>query len=187
MTKDLPLPDFWTHLTERDRAILRSIYVGRRFDLSVIFAVADRCVHGCPRVLVCRSRRAGKPFPNLFWLTCPFLGQRCGKLESMQKIKELEEIFRARIDGVVSWHERYSALRVGVSAGLPDHGGGVGGIDWHAAPHAVKCLHLQAATWLGMRDHPAADWLSEQLGDSACREALCLVSLNDRDKTGRTV
>jgi hypothetical protein len=32
----------------------------------------------------------------------------------------------------------------------------------------VKCLHLQAAYWLGQGDHPAAAWLAERLKPLSC-------------------
>ena len=50
---------------------------------------------------------------------------------------------------------------------------GVGGIDASVAPNAVKCLHLQTATWLGMGEHPARRWLAEKLGALECGEARC--------------
>ncbi|NLD05210.1 MAG: DUF501 domain-containing protein [Synergistaceae bacterium] len=168
------MPAFWTSLTEEDISLLKERNRRRRFDISIIFAVAARCSFGYPQVLVCRQRRkGGAPFPTLFWLTCPFLDRKCGELESLQKISELEELFRYRKTEISYWHERYAFLRKNVSEEDADISTGVGGINWQDAPHAVKCLHLQVATWLGWRYHPAADWLKEQLEETECGCGIC--------------
>ena len=167
-------PAFWTPLSGGDIAILRKRNSRRRFDLSIIYAVAARCSYEFPQVLVCRPhRRGGTPFPTMFWLTCPFLDRKCGELESLQKIGELEGLFMTRHTEVSIWHERYALLRKSISAKETDIPTGVGGINWRDVPHAVKCLHLQVATWLGWRYHPAEDWLKEQLEVTECACGIC--------------
>ncbi|MGD9666864.1 MAG: DUF501 domain-containing protein [Synergistaceae bacterium] len=167
-------PAFWTPLNDDDIAVLRKRNSRRRFDLSIIYAVAARCSYGFPQVLVCRPyRRGGTPFPTMFWLTCPFLDRKCGELESLRKIGELEELFRIRHNEVCRWHEKYALLRKSLSLKGSDMRTGVGGINWHDVPYAVKCLHLQVATWLGWRYHPAEDWLNEQLEVTECACGIC--------------
>lgn len=168
------LPAFWTSLSDVDVGILRKRNSHRRFDLSIVYAVAARCSFGFPQVLVCRPhRRGGTPFPTMLWLTCPFLDRKCGELESLQKIGELEELFRDRQTEVSLWHERYVLLRHSISEEDIDIPVGVGGINWRDVPYAVKCLHLQVATWLGWGYHPAADWLREQLEVTECTCGIC--------------
>jgi hypothetical protein len=102
-------------------------------------------------------------------------------MESLHKIGELEEIFRTREDDVAVWHQKYSLLRKSISATGIDITTGVGGIDHRDAPYAVKCLHLQAATWLGWRYHPAADWLKKELEIHECSAGLCKTN-EDKEK-----
>lgn len=167
-------PAFWEPLKDYDVSLLRERNRNRRFDLSIVFAVAARCSFGFPQVLVCRPhRRSGSPFPTLFWLTCPFLDRKCGELESLQKISELEEVFKSRKKEVAQWHERYVLLRNNISLKDINIPTGVGGINWQDVPYAVKCLHLQTATWLGLRYHPASDWLKEELEVTECGCGIC--------------
>ena len=172
--EDKSLPAFWTPLSENDVILLRKRNRRRRFDLSLVYAVGARCSFGFPQVLVCRpERKGGSPFPTLFWLTCPYLDRKCGELESLHKIRELEELFSEKATEVARWHEKYALLRKSISEIGIDIPTGVGGIDNDGAPHAVKCLHLQAATWIGWRYHPAADWLQKELETTECTCGLC--------------
>ena len=167
-------PAFWEPLTDDDVSVLRERNKNRRFDLSIVHAVAARCSFGFPQVLVCSPHRlGGSPFPTLFWLTCPFLDRKCGELESLQKISELEEVFKSRKTEVALWHERYVSLRQNISLDDVTIPTGVGGIKWQDVPYAVKCLHLQAATWLGLRYHPASDWLEKELEVTECDCGIC--------------
>lgn len=168
------LPAFWTSLNDDDITILKERNSRRRFDLSIIYAVAARCSFGYPQVLVCRPhKKGGTPFPTLFWLTCPFLDRKCGELESLKKIGELEELFKSRKKEVYCWHQKYISLRESISEENIEIPTGVGGINWLDAPHAVKCIHLQVATWLGWKYHPAVDWLEKELGTIECSCGIC--------------
>lgn len=171
---DTSPPAFWSPLSERDASLLKKMNSRRRFDISIVYAVAARCSYGFPQVLVCRpQRKGGSPFPTMFWLTCPYLDHRSGELESLQKVAELEEILKSKETEVKNWHEQYARLRKLISGGNIDIPTGVGGINWHEAPHAAKCLHLQAATLLGWRYHPAADWLVSEFGEMECSCGIC--------------
>lgn len=185
--KEFP-PTFWTPISEQDKVILSAQNKGRKFSLSYVVAVAKRCPNGFPQVVVCRPFSFdGKPFPTIFWLTCPYLDYKCGKLESNQKVKELEAMFRLNPLKVEKWHKLYKSLRKKlidkkteeslktVSSSMINQilTKGVGGIDSNEAPFGVKCLHLQVATWLGMRNHPAKQWLSTQIGIMECANRRC--------------
>ena len=176
-------PAFWSPVTGEDLHILASQMRNRKFDPSSVLYVAARCGMGVPQVVVSSPlSKDGAPFPTIFWLTCPWLVQRCGELESLRKISELEAEFRRASGAVELWHRRYAALRLSLLTegqrshltGLGDgmrrtlEESGVGGIDFAAAPFAAKCLHLQTATMLGMREHPAKDWLASELGALEC-------------------
>jgi hypothetical protein len=186
--EDKSPPAFWTRLNSDDIDTLKRQNCNRRFDASLVTAVAKRCSGGFPQVVVCLPVTSnGVPFPTVFWLTCPYLDHRCGELESDQKISDLENVFKERIPEVVKWHKKYSKLRASLlneneaaeikKKSLPmwsiiSHSG-VGGINWTEAPFAAKCLHLQTATWLGWNYHPAADWLVSELGSAECSDNIC--------------
>lgn len=177
----------WSELKKLDKTFLAKQNAGRRFDISVIRAIAKRCSHGFPQVIVCHPFAGKEPFPTTFWLTCPYLDRKCGELESHQQISRLEEVFAVRSECVLMWHLEYAALRKSLLAPLDmqeiaannpgcikavlDYG--VGGINYRESPQAVKCLHLQTAAWLGMGHHPASDWLEEKLDELECRRISC--------------
>lgn len=190
--EELILPAFWTKLLEADVSVLRGQMRGRKFDSSAVLAVARRCRHGFPQVVVSSPiSSSGAPFPTLFWLTCPFLDHRCGELESEQRIAELEAVFAAIPEEVEKMHRGYAALRLSLAGGEKSQAFvnmsdgmrrtiaeyGVGGINWQDAPQAVKCLHLQTAAWLGMGAHPAREWLAEKLGALDCAGGRCTEAL----------
>lgn len=182
------LPAFWSPLTERDEETLRAQNGGRAFDIASAVAAARRCRFGFPQAVVSYPLSFdGRPFPTLFWLTCPFLKRRCGELESAQKIAELEALFAVKGEETAAWHERYAALRLSlVDAGDVERlksarptmyavlaESGVGGICWRTNPFAAKCLHLQTAAWFGLGYHPAEQWLVSELGELECQDARC--------------
>lgn len=186
--EDFVPPVFWTPATAQDIDVLVAQRTGRRFDPSIVKFVAKRCGAGFPQVVVCAPlSNNGHPFPTLFWLTCPYLDKKCGALESQQKIRELENSLKQQQETLQRWHSEYAALRVSLlhaeeraalAAERPAiwksiSETGVGGIDSAASASAPKCLHLQAATWLGMGKHPAEDWLRAHLGALDCGRQSC--------------
>lgn len=181
-------PAFWSALEDGDAAVLAAQNKGRAFGEAGVIAVAHRCRFGFPQAVVSAPlSRGGKPFPTLFWLTCPFLKRRCGELESMQKIAELEKLFAAMPEEVALYHADYAALRFslipdGAKRALEDENramlavlaeSGVGGINFAGGCCAAKCLHLQTAAWLGMGRHPAASWLASEIGPLECSDGYC--------------
>lgn len=186
--EDASPPAFWTPPAEADIETLKRQTAGRRFDAGIVHAIAARCRHGFPQVIVCRPlTESGTPFPTVFWLTCPWLDKKCGTLESLQKIAELEKLFNANLPEIVEWHKAYSRLRISLMGeetaerlksekpALWDSlcSTGVGGIAWRENPAAVKCLHLQTATMLGGGGHPLFGWLLTEIGCLSCDHALC--------------
>ena len=148
-------PAFWNALKESDASALAVQNKGRAFGEADVLAVARRCRFGFPQVVVSAPLSRGmKPFPTLFWLTCPFLKRRCGELESMQKIAELEKLFASMPDDVARYHADYAALRLSL---IPDGAkralerenpamfavlaeSGVGGINYSGGCCAPKCI-----------------------------------------------
>jgi hypothetical protein len=170
-------------LRKDDGETLGSQMRGRAFDLAIVRGVAKRCPWGKPQVIVCGPLREGRPFPTTFWLTCPFLDRRCGRLESEGAVGALEAFLsgqeeskawerynglaaRFRLD-LLSEAEREKMVREGASLIESLTRGGIGGIRVGSRP-SVKCLHLQVAAWLGLGFHPAAQWLASKMEGLDC-------------------
>lgn len=125
------------------------------------FVVSVRCSYGYPQVIRVHPVVQGKPFPTLFWLTCPFLSNEIDHLEAGGWVKRLEARMIAESDlraAMQSAHQRYCRQRDrllspgeiatleadGTMVGLSERG--IGGLsDWDR----LKCLHLQVAHELG--------------------------------------
>ena len=125
------------------------------------FSVVARCGSGHP--LVIRNHpvdRAGKPFPTLYWLTCPDAVKAVSRLEAEGWIKRLGE--RRRSDpafgsALEAAHREYAAER---GRWLPEaeRWGGVGG-----ARTGVKCLHAHYANHLSGGADPVGEWVAERV------------------------
>ncbi|MCK5246132.1 DUF501 domain-containing protein [Candidatus Bipolaricaulota bacterium] len=118
------------------------------------FVVSVRCSYGYPQVIRVHPVVQGKPFPTLFWLTCPFLSNEIDHLEAGGWVKRLEARMIAESDlraAMQSAHQRYCRQRDrllspgeiatleadGTMVGLSERG--IGGLsDWDR----LKCLHL---------------------------------------------
>ena len=171
----------------------------QRFDASLA-AGCVRCRFGKVQVLVCRPfSRKGRPFPTAFWLVCPYLSHKAGVLESQGGVRELE----AAITDLHEWR-RYNLLHQAVRLELTRKcerrfmfrhrrkiyrsvmRSGVGGIKQGDAV-SVKCLHLQAASFIALGRHPGSKWLrSKGLCSDCGGEHSCCQSCSPRDPTLRT-
>jgi exopolyphosphatase / guanosine-5'-triphosphate,3'-diphosphate pyrophosphatase len=125
------------------------------------FSVVARCGLGHP--LVIRNHpidREGRPFPTLYWLTCPQAVKAVARLESEGWIKRAEE--RAETDAelgraLAEAHRAYAEER---ARWVPEAGawGGVGG-----AAAGVKCLHAHYANHLAGGSDPVGAWVAERV------------------------
>jgi hypothetical protein len=122
-----------------------------------LVGVSVRCSHGYPQVIRVRPLVDGKPFPTLFWLTCPHLIRETDYLEADGWIGRLErrmaEDGELR-EGMARAHERYiekrfASLSDGERRSIESCGQassllekGIGGI---ADRRRLKCLHLHVA------------------------------------------
>jgi len=121
------------------------------------FTVSVRCSYGYPQVIRVHPVVQERPFPTLYWLTCPFVSKEIDHLEAAGWVKRLEDRMFEESDlrtAMQAAHRRYcqqrdhsllpeerAALEAnGTIVGLS--GRGIGGIsDWDR----LKCLHLHAA------------------------------------------
>ncbi|MDR2529675.1 MAG: DUF501 domain-containing protein [Synergistaceae bacterium] len=174
------LPFFYERLSPDIQVVLRQTR-GRKFDPSLILGVANRCRFGFPRVTICSPLRGSTPFPTTFWLTCPWLIRRVGALEAEGGVGELERWIEAHaLHEWAPFNVEHQRLRLTLlsEAERPQileslRAGGVGGIRYAETKVYVKCVHLQAASWLALGHHPGQEWLEARGASQECRDATC--------------
>ncbi|MBT1248528.1 MULTISPECIES: DUF501 domain-containing protein [unclassified Thermosipho (in: thermotogales)] len=141
------------------------------------------CSYGFPQVVVSLPVKDGKPFPTLYYLTCPFLVKEVSRLEEKGMIKEIERIisederFKERLflahKKVIylrdkfflekefldfkRWREELKKV-------------GTGGISNFSK---VKCLHLHLADFLSGIENPVGELVFKKLERSECEDKYC--------------
>lgn len=129
-------------------------------------AVVHRCAFGLPTVVRVPPRlEDGTPFPTVFWLTCPVLRSRVGRLEADRamvglnaRLGEDPELAAAYAAGDVRYREFRDQLGEPL-AGDPSAGG---------MPKHVKCLHVHAAHHLATGDNPIGAWTVDHATPAPC-------------------
>lgn len=150
--------------------------LGRRPD--GMMEASARCSFGVPTALLCspivvREGRNGEkegqaePFPTLYWLTCPYLKERVGRLEGGQAFQDIRNMIAADKEFESKLKEaaqQYGRLRRKLYAGLTEEVRGLigekatkdllesgpGGVKDH---RNIKCLHIHLANFIsGMKD-----------------------------------
>jgi hypothetical protein len=131
------------------------------------WAVASRCHLDIPMVIESHPRfDDGRPFPTLFWLTCPILTKRASRLEAGGRMAEMSEQLavdparRARLERALA---RYRARRDSHSV-VEDSGAPPGG-----GPDRIKCLHAHVAHELADAPNPVGASVLAEAGFPDCR------------------
>jgi len=168
-----------------------------------LLGVPVRCSYGYPQVIRVSPLVEGKPFPTLFWLTCPYLTHKIDHLEAVGWIGRLERRMSedaALRAGMERAHERYVAERAALLSDeerLVAAGGGLGasllekGIGGIADRGTLKCLHLHVAHALAdaLADaNPIGSIVLAMLPATECRseEGICsALGEGGADRTGR--
>lgn len=135
-------------------------------------AIERYCPAGHPQVIRVYPLAGGKPFPTLFWLSCPSLVQQISHLEYQGWIERIERYiledpkFRARYhqDHRAYIEERWKELTERDRHWIKEQGlesvflrRGIGGLkDWDK----VKCLHMHYAHHR-VRENVIGQWLEE--------------------------
>ncbi|MCE5191672.1 MAG: DUF501 domain-containing protein [Actinomycetia bacterium] len=118
--------------------------------------MAVRCGFGYPSVIATSSPLpSGEPFPTLFWLTCPYLRDSVGRLESAGEV----EAWAARLAGDPPRAERMREADAAYRSARAAESGGADacasvGIAGQRDPLGTKCLHAHVATALAGIDDP---------------------------------
>ncbi len=120
-----------------------------------------------------------KPWPNLFWLTCPNISRQVSELERVGIIKKIEARLakdKALVSRLMHDHQRYIATRWATlsnqdqlaieNAGLKSlyQTRGIGGISHFTS---LKCLHAHYAQHL-VQGNCIGDILEQEYGVSRC-------------------
>ncbi len=163
---------------------------GRCFNASPVFLSGVKlCRFGHVQVQICRPW-GKKLFPTSFWLVCPYLVKLAGKIESSGGVHELEKYIIS--NGLIHEWRRYNIVHQSIRlklGGINENSfmrryrrkifrdvmrGGVGGIHVGVGVN-VKCLHLQTASLLGLgvKMHPAGEWLKSKGLCGDCNCGLC--------------
>ena len=119
------------------------------------FSVVARCPG--PHPLVIRNQPLDaerKPFPTLYWLTCPDAVKAVSKLEAEGWIDRLEERFA---DVLPTVHAAYAEDRARDAPEARDWGG-VGGTRT-----GLKCLHAHYANHVAGGEDPVGAWVAERV------------------------
>jgi len=145
------------------------------------WTVVCRCPYGYPQVIRVAPVVAGRPFPTLYWLTCPFLRTAISRLEADGWVKRLEARMRTSPELAAAMddaHDRYRHERDALLSGEQREalasgfeGRGIGGI---ADRRYLKCLHLHAAHALA-GENPVGTIVLERLAEQSCdrKEVIC--------------
>jgi exopolyphosphatase / guanosine-5'-triphosphate,3'-diphosphate pyrophosphatase len=127
------------------------------------FSVVARCSTAGGHPLVIRNHpldREGRPFPTLYWLTCPVAVKVIARLESdgwiarLNRRAEEDDGFRQRLERA---HAEYARER-GQVVEEAGEWGGVGGIR-----RGLKCLHAHYAHHLVGGNDPVGEWVAEHV------------------------
>ncbi|AKI98085.1 DUF501 domain-containing protein [Kosmotoga pacifica] len=156
------------------------------------FTVVKKCRWGYPQCIQSSLITEGKPFPTLFWLTCPLLSKEVSRLEEKGWIKRFEEnlqnseelfqrylkAHRATIELKASLVKANNLKNWQKEALL---GRGIGGIK---NLKTVKCLHLQLANYLSGIKNPIGESVWKMLSIKECNEdnVLCKTLEGDNEK-----
>jgi uncharacterized protein len=125
----------------------------------------------------------GRPFPTLYWLTCPLLRRRVARVEERGEIKVFDQRLREDPDferAIESAHEAYAQARaekVSADVARPPTGG-IGGTSG-----GVKCLHAHLAEYLVLGGSPAGEAVSHEVLPLDCATP-CVVA--EEARAGRS-
>jgi hypothetical protein len=176
---------FFSRFGKHDSAVLGD--KKDHFSRSLIEGAIGRCRWGFPRVLLCGSLRKMQPFPTSFWLVCPYLLKVIGRIESEGGVPGMERTSAVSVSLWREFHLIHALLRLSMLCQSQREylrsrrrsiyraicGRGAGGSDYSGNPVAIKCLHLQAASYIALRSHPMSDWLSGMIAGWECTGNLC--------------
>jgi len=160
----------------RDLAVLE-VQLGRPTQGESV--VARRCHFQLPVVVeVAPVTADGRPFPTLYWLSCPLARRRVARIEERGTVKELDRRLAEDPEFARALEEAHAAYAEAREARLPDDvervpSGGIGGTSG-----GVKCLHAHLAEYLVLGRSPAGRVVHDEIMPLDCA-APCVVVEGD--------
>ncbi|OGF55685.1 MAG: hypothetical protein A2Z21_01620 [Candidatus Fraserbacteria bacterium RBG_16_55_9] len=143
-------------------------------------AIERYCPLGHPQVIRVYPLIGEKPFPTLFWLTCPSLIQQISRLEYQGVIEIVERLVQVDVSFRARYHkdhrtyitERWAELSEDDRRWVEAKGlrlvfmeRGIGGVrDWDT----VKCLHMHYAHHQA-RENVIGRWLDDHYAIVECQ------------------
>lgn len=152
----------------------------------VQFSVAECCIYGWPAVIRNAAlTRSGKPNPNLFYLTCPYLVKKVSILEDQSLTSKIqnkvrsddglsENLKQANRNHASAWLAQAGRMQVASTIKPPN-------IAATGDPLLVKCLHAHLAYYLANRSHRVGSMVAAEIPELWCRNERC------RDYANNTV
>lgn len=147
------------------------------------FKVVKKCKWGYPQCIESTPIFEGKPFPTLYWLTCPLLLKEVGRLEEKGLVKGFEQKLKEEPEFSKQYmlaHQETKSRKAKLIEGLVLEPWqrdailkrGIGGIR---NIRSVKCLHLHLANYLGNVNNPvgALVWQEIPLHDCVEEDVIC--------------
>jgi len=139
-----------------------------------VVAISRRCRFGIPQAIVSAPLRAGRPFPEVFWLTCPYLLRECGRLETQETLRSIRAFLAShpeRMRELVRANAEFVKFRDVIATGLGQSlppGVATKGISGSADPASVKCLHAFLAAHFAGFETPISRIIVERLSSLEC-------------------
>jgi hypothetical protein len=167
-------------ISQEDLIIIKK-QLGR--GVSNVLNIEKRCIYGYPQVIKSFPLKDGKPFPTLYWLTCPYLVEEVSKLEAQQKITEIEKIIQndpVLRQQMIHAHkeeikkrmkllgEKINSLSENMIKKLKETG--IGGIEDFST---IKCLHLHYASYLVGENNPTGEIVDRYIAKKCCDDSRC--------------
>jgi hypothetical protein len=154
------------------------------------FQVVRLCRYGFPQVIKNPPVVDGKPFPTMFWLTCPHLVKKVSRLEEAGMISYFEnklkydQRFRNRYLKAQQFERMLRKVYIPETLPIPIKKkllpAGIGGIE---NPLGVKCLHLHLASYLGGVPNPIGEEVYKRVLPLECPNNYCQQAFFDKFKS----
>lgn len=150
--------------------------------------VAYRCSYGFPVVVESYPILDGKPFPTIYWLTCPHLRYQISKLESNGEISRFEKLL-SNTPQMYAEHiaahlkSRKKAIDLAIAINAPTSVAerlsvcGMGGITNF---QHVKCLHMHVAYHIGGIENPIGKMVLSEIKGVECTTKVCKMYKEER-------
>lgn len=147
------------------------------------YYILKRCIFGYPQVIKCAPDIKNKPFPTLYWLTCPYINKQIDKLENKGMIRDISNIISNDNNlkkKYIEITEKYIKERIDFFYELfPDkkinsilENTGIGGIRNWKHELNIKCIHLHFAYYMVNSDEVVGNIIRYYV-DLTCKNNFC--------------